>query len=203
MKECVGQPLSIFEKSLDLLCFPTLFPQAQFGKYQERIVKLSEADYRTSRLLNVDGRFRRNQQYLFHLLYDSDIKNLSSSISHMLRQSKSDVTTVDEMLSKIDSGDRQLESNLHTLFSGIRGTKQYWHSRQGEVNSMIREYGPPTWFVTLSCAEYSWQNLHDHLRNINSDHIGVDKMTPGELCTCDISSERVPSLSREISLDSS
>ena len=144
IKECKAQPLSIWDINLDLMCFPDLFPTGQYGKYTQRSTKLSDSEFRMSRLNNVDGRFRRNQQYLFHLLHDSDIKNLSNSISHLLRQSKSGVATVDEMLSKIESGDRQLEANLSSLFGNIRGTRQYWHSRQGEVNCMIREFGPPT-----------------------------------------------------------
>jgi ATP-dependent DNA helicase PIF1 len=185
VKECSGQALSIWDKNLDLMCFPDLFPRARYGKYELRTRYISEAEYRVSRLLNMNGRFRRNQQYLFHLLYDGDIKHLSNSITHMLRQSKTGIISVEEMLTKIESGDRQLETKLSSLFGNIRGTRQYWFARQGEVNCMMREFGPPTWFVTLSCAEYTWENLFDHLKVINSDMPGVDKMTPGELCSCD------------------
>ena len=50
---------------------------------------------------------------------------------------------------------------------------------------MMSEYGPPTWFVTLSCAEYTWDNLCEHLKAMNHDLPGVEKMTPGELCSTD------------------
>ena len=89
------------------------------------------------------------------------------------------------LLQKIEAGDRKLEGNLSSLFSNIRGTRQYWYSRNTELNCMMREFGPPTWFVTLSCAEYSWINLHEHLLQINSDVPGVEKMTFGELCILD------------------
>ena len=182
IKQCIGQPLSIWDTQLDLMCFSDLFPRGRYGKYEpSRQIKIGDAEYRASRLLHVDGRFRRNQQYLFHLLYDSDIKNLSNSISHMLRQTKHHASTVGDIISKIESGNRQLEANLSSLFGNMRGTRQYWYSRQTEVKCMMPEYGPPTWFITLSCAEYTWDNLHEHLKFMNHDVKGVDKMTPGEL----------------------
>jgi ATP-dependent DNA helicase PIF1 len=186
LKACSGQPLSIWDKNLDLMCFPDLFPRGRCGMYEPvRFTRMSAADFRVSRLSNMNARFRRNQQYLFHLLYDSDIKNLSNSISHMLRQNKPGLMTVEQVMNMLQAGNRQLEANLSSLFGNIRGTRQYWFKRQMEVSCMMREYGPPTWFVTLSCAEYSWDNLHDHLVKMNSDLPGVDKMTPGELCTAD------------------
>jgi len=103
----------------------------------------------------------------------------------MLRQTKSANVTVDDMIQMIQSGDKQLESNLSSLFGNIRGTRQYWFSLQGEINCLMREFGRPTFFVTMYCAEYSWENLADHLKSVNSDMSECDKMTPGELCSFD------------------
>src|SRR5260221_8102759 len=79
IKECSGQPLSIWDKHLDLMYFPDLFPRGRFGKYEPRAVRISDADYRVARLLNSNGHFRCNQQYLFHLLFDSDIRNYQTA----------------------------------------------------------------------------------------------------------------------------
>ena len=103
----------------------------------------------------------------------------------MLRQCKGGNLSVKSLLQKIDARDRELECNLTTLFSNIRGTRQYWYSRQTELNVMMKEFGPPTWFVTLSSAEYTWTNLHDHLQHINSDVPGIMNFTPGETCVLD------------------
>ena len=187
MKECQGEIMSVREKQLDLLCFPVLFPTGRFGKHDpSRLIKVSNSEFYYSRLLNKDGRFRRNQQYLFHLLHQSDMKYLSNSISHILRQTKGDHhLTVDSLLQKIQDGDRELECNLSFLFSNIRGTRQYRYSRQTELNCMRREFGSPTFFVTLSSAEYNWDNLNEHLLKMNSDIPGIQAMTPGELCVLD------------------
>ena len=48
---------------------------------------------------------------------------------------------------------------------------------------MIRELGPPTWFVTLSAGEYEWADIEDHLRLVNPDM--PEKMTISELCAFD------------------
>ena len=40
------------------------------------------------------------------------------------------------------------------MLAPIRGTNQYWFRVKCEVKAMIAEYGSPTLFLTLSCAEY-------------------------------------------------
>ena len=45
------------------------------------------------------------------------------------------------------------------MLAPIRGTNQYWFRVKGEVKAMIAEYGSPTLFVTLSCAEYDVANI--------------------------------------------
>ena len=48
---------------------------------------------------------------------------------------------------------------------------------------MIRQLGPPTWFVTLSAGEYEWSDIEDHLRLVNPDM--PEAMTTSELCAFD------------------
>uniref|UniRef100_A0A1X7U262 Helitron helicase-like domain-containing protein n=1 Tax=Amphimedon queenslandica TaxID=400682 RepID=A0A1X7U262_AMPQE len=44
------------------------------------------------------------------------------------------------------------------------GTNQYWFRVKGEVKAMIAEYGSPTLFLTLSCAEYDSADIAQYLR---------------------------------------
>uniref|UniRef100_A0A1X7SJ14 Uncharacterized protein n=1 Tax=Amphimedon queenslandica TaxID=400682 RepID=A0A1X7SJ14_AMPQE len=60
--------------------------------------------------------------------------------------------TVAEILEKIHVLDEEFESNLSTMLAPIWGTNQYWFRVKGEVKAMTAEYGSPTLFLTLSCA---------------------------------------------------
>jgi hypothetical protein len=186
MQKVTGDPLGLWDRQLDLMCFPTLFPRGRFGKYEERtFCPLGEAEYRVSRLLNKDPRYRLDQQYLFHLLHDSEIKALSSSIAYMLRTKRRQANTVRGVLDQADARASDLERSLICLFSKMRGTKEYWYCRQGELLTYMRNFGPPHLFLTVSSAEYDWDVLIDHLRKINGHLPGVDKMSAGELCSMD------------------
>ena len=72
----------------------------------------------------------------------------------MLKTSRQTDRTVTNLLSKVESNDSELEGNLSTILCSVRGTKQFWLAKRNEVNCMIRDFGPPTLFLTFSCAEY-------------------------------------------------
>ena len=61
---------------------------------------------------------------------------------------------VGEFMDRVSNSDEDVEANLSTVFQNVRGSKQYWFLRRSEALCMLREYGSPTLFLTLSCAEY-------------------------------------------------
>ena len=73
-------PLDNREKCLDVMCFPVLFPTGQFGKHHPRQVKLSHSEYVKSRLLNKDSRYRKDPQYVFFLLWQKEMHEISAGV---------------------------------------------------------------------------------------------------------------------------
>lgn len=71
-------------KALDLKCYPSLYPYGINGQREERVVCLTEFEYIKLRLMSRHPRFRLNQQYLFFLLNDSNIRQLNSGIFHKM-----------------------------------------------------------------------------------------------------------------------
>ena len=64
-------------KHLDVLCFPTLFPSGKFGEGHTRDIHISPSEIVKSRLLNKDGRFRKDDQYVFYLLWQKEMRELT------------------------------------------------------------------------------------------------------------------------------
>ena len=176
------RPIDNRLKYLDVMCFPVLFPNGQFGKYHEREVSLSHSEYVKSRLYNRDSRFRKDSQYVFYLLNQKEMREIAAGVYNLLNKTKSRPMSVDQLLSRVQSSDEHLESNLTTMLQQVRGTQQYWFTRQSEVKCMIREYGPPTLFLTFSCAEYDCADIARYLRKVNDV---PDKYPIGKLCTED------------------
>ena len=111
-------------------------------------------------------------------------RELSAGIYNMLKNTKRQSTSVSTILNKVARSDEQLEGNLSTMLQRARGTKQYWFLRHSELKCMIRYFGPPTLFLTFSCAEYESTDIGIYLKRVN----GISDDTEcsiGMLCTGD------------------
>ena len=133
-------PIDNRQQHLNAMCFPVQFPDGRFGKYHPREVKISYSEYDKQRLLNKDSRFRKDPQYVFYLLWQKELRELSAGVYNLLKQSRaSQRMTVSSLLSNVQSNDEHLEANLCTMLQSVRGTKQYWFLRKSELRCMIRE----------------------------------------------------------------
>ena len=86
---------------------------------------------------------------------------------------------VGTLLSNVQANE-QLEANLCTMLQSVRGTKQYWFVRKSELRCMMHEWGSPTHFLTISCAESP--DIENYLRKVNNV---PPSYNVGKLCTED------------------
>ena len=100
--------------------------------------------------------------------------------------------SVSVLLNRVETSDDTLAANLCTMLQSVRGTNQYWFTRQIELWCMIHEWGSPTFFLTFSCAEYEASDITSYLRRVNNVPSSYDI---GRLCT-----EDPISFSRQFSL---
>ena len=121
------------------------------------------------------------------------MREISAGIFNLLKSTKRPATSVGNLVAQLDKGDDCLEANLCKMFQSVRGTKQYWFLRQSELKCMIREWGSPTFFITLSCAEYDSPDITEFLHRVNNNMSSSYDI--GRLCT-----EDPVSVSREFSL---
>ena len=73
------KPLDNRQRHLDVMCFPVLFPDGNFGKYYDREKQISNSEYIKSRLLNKDSRFRKDHGYVFYELWLKE-RNIGRSL---------------------------------------------------------------------------------------------------------------------------
>jgi len=72
--------------------------------------------------------------------------------------------TVEELKEDIAKGDTTWISKLQYFSQNIRGSDNWWRNKSKELEHWIHHHigignGPPTFFITLSCAEYWWKDL--------------------------------------------
>ena len=126
-----------------------------------------ETEYVKSRLLNKHDRFRKNAQYVIYLLWQKEMREVSAGVYNLLKSKCMARLSVSSLLQQARSSNDQLEANLSTMLQSVRGTIQYWIKRQSKLKTMIKEFGPPTFFLTFSCAEYEAADIADYLRKLN------------------------------------
>ena len=167
---------------LDVMCFPTLFPSGRFGESHPREIPISQSEFVKSRLLHKDGRFCKDDQYVLYLLWQKEMRELSAGVCNILKSTHQQAVPVGEFMDRVSKSDDEIEGNFSTIFQSVKGSKQYWFLRRSEVLCMVREYGPPTLFLTLSCAEYDSLEITTYLRKVNNVS---DSYPIGRLCTED------------------
>ena len=163
-------PINEFEEPLLFAnSYPWLFPGGLGDKSQSFCGKNKDIDVKLWIQILMrwhDGRFMRDDMFSFHLhnFRQRQMNNTSGLVfvKHFINDSK---ITVDQIKEQISSGDKTFISKIQ-YFAGskIRGSDPFWRSVKHEVDEWIsyhldRGDGPPTLFLTFSCAEYWWQEL--------------------------------------------
>lgn len=52
-----------------------------------------------------------------------------------------------------------IDDEIFASFKRIRGTPQYWKEMQQDMLAKIRFYGPYTFFISCSAADFHWPEL--------------------------------------------
>ena len=92
---------------------------------------------------------------------------LAAGVYSLMKGTCQHALPVGDYLDRVSNSDENIQANLSTVFQSVRGSKQYWYLRHSEVMCIVREYGSPTLFLTLSCAEYGSLEISNYLRKVN------------------------------------
>ena len=83
------KPISILsDKHFEEMCNPAKYPTGKFGLITDRKTKLTVRKYFNQRLLDADGRFARDIEYLLTAQYAVESKQVADDASIALRQTQ-------------------------------------------------------------------------------------------------------------------
>ena len=81
------KPIGILtDEHFEEMCNPTKYPGGKFGLMSKREIKLTVCKYFNQRLLDADGRFAKDIEYLLTAQYAVESKQVADDASIMLRQ---------------------------------------------------------------------------------------------------------------------
>ncbi|XP_037395199.1 uncharacterized protein LOC108432566 [Pygocentrus nattereri] len=174
------------DESNEAKCFPVLFPRGTGTFHDNRPEKLTLCRYLNTRILNADGRFAKNLDYLFYSQYLSELQQIVSNVSIAVRkghdtQRQTHITS--EMLTNKESLQRILNYDEgYKFLKPIRGTPVFWQSVQKDLFAMVRQLGIPTWFCSFSSADLRWPELLQTILKQEGKEAAFDELDWSERC---------------------
>ena len=73
----------------------------------------------------------------------------------------------------------------YTFMKNIPGSPSYWKRFMYDALAMIKQLGPPTWWLTLSCADLRWKEIYKILSRLKGNELSdeeIDQMSYKECC---------------------
>ena len=155
------KPLNIMtDSNFEAMSNPDKFPFGNGTFSSERPRKLTYRKYFNQRLLNVDGRFARDLDYLFVAQYIVEAKQVSDDGNNFaLRQKPCRQFTAAQARDQTVLSQYVRKDKAYSFMKNIRGSPPYYQRTFYDLLAMIRQLGTPTWFFTLSAADLKWPDM--------------------------------------------
>ncbi|CAB4427787.1 unnamed protein product [Rhizophagus irregularis] len=137
-----------------------MYRKADLRSNRPRDIK--PAEYFKHLLWFKDGRFGRHSRWRYFALNSTMRWRALQEGKVYVRQNLSEKQLeVSDILEMISNGDQQLADRIMRYGEGLRGTRQFWIARRGELTDMIKQIGHKGLiFYTFSAADFHWPNLH-------------------------------------------
>ena len=111
-------------------------------------------------MLDIDGRFARDLDYLFVAQYIVESKQvLDDGNNFVWRQKPSQQFTASQVQDRAFLSEHVHNDKAYKFLKKVRGSPPYYQRTFYELLAMIRQLGTPTWFFTLSAADMKWPDM--------------------------------------------
>ena len=159
-------------------CFPTLFPTGNGDYFQPFGVegshrKIDLKEY-SSILLYHDFRFMKHltfRYFIFNLQRRNFVHNFKNFV---LSYTYDDITNNNneqefDILNLTAEQREEFMKRMKRATSDIPGTDGYWSKQLGDLISMVKVVGLPTFFITFSVADTRWTDVLSYIREVTGD----------------------------------
>ena len=169
-------PVNEYDTTEKIFCkaFPWLFPGG-FGDFNDYSETKETVDHWMKRLLYYqDGRFARDKMWSFFALnYSVRKKNSDSGAYFVDGFFENGPKTIPQLQDMLNKGDISWINRLAYYSFHVKGSPGYWRFKRSEVYSWVNHHieaghGPPTMFITLSCAEHYWPDINKLIKDRKS-----------------------------------
>ncbi|KAK3922031.1 ATP-dependent DNA helicase [Frankliniella fusca] len=158
----IGQ-LAVNEFTTDgyiTMAYPTLFPYGRADYLGGRPTKVNMAEYFRFLIEYSDRRFACHPTFRFFALNSMMRWSALTNGQVFVRNNPQcrDMTAAD-LRRAVQTNQRNILKQALYHGNKMKGTRQFWHARCGELLDMVNQLGVPTLFLTLSAADLHWEDL--------------------------------------------
>ena len=154
-----------------------MFPGGIGGTYDEKRGEVPNyLEWARHLLKFFDGRFERHRIWSLYTNNVISRRETSSGGGFFLRNFLgSNPPTLNELKERIKKGDTTFISKIQHFSSKMRGSPAFWRQQRHHLTTWMnyhaeQKHGPPTLFLTFSCAENHWSDLADILAERTRAH---------------------------------
>ena len=120
--------------------------------------------YFQQRLLNCDGRFAKNMEYIFCAQYISDIKQIQGDANMAIWLSRGHTLDGSLIIAGTFHNPDAIKwlvrnQEAYKFLKNVRGSPSYWQSELYDILAMLHIIGIPTFFLTLLAADLHWPEM--------------------------------------------
>ena len=139
---------------------PAKFPYGTGCFSSDRPQKMTYRKYFNQRLLDVDGRFAKDVDYLFTAQYIVESKPILDDCNHFVwRQKPGRDFTASQARDHSVLSQCIRKDKAYSFMKHIRGSPPYYQKTFYELLAMTRQLGTPTWFFKVSSADMKWPDI--------------------------------------------
>jgi hypothetical protein len=153
------------DQRLFVKAFPWLFPGGIGDYHDHQQHQLTVNEWMQRCALYVDGRFAMDKMWGFYALnWATRKKNQTSGGYFVDKFFCEGPASLDALKKEIEDGDMTWVNKISYYSQRVVGSPAFWRAKRNEVYTWInyhidKKHGPPTFFITLSCAEYFWPDV--------------------------------------------
>nr|XP_054593309.1 uncharacterized protein LOC107395497 [Nothobranchius furzeri] len=174
------------DTSNEAKCFPVLFPNGTGTFHDAREQRITLSKYLNTRILNADGRFGKNLDYIFYAQYLSEVNQVVSNVSIALRKGYhglDNTNITSSMLGNTYFLKNVLNADMgYKFLKPIRGTPVFWQGVQKDLFAYVRQLGIPTWFASFSSADLRWPEFMEAFMAIENIQGNIHDMDWAQKC---------------------
>ena len=162
--------------------YPWLFPGGVGDLYDTKRGEWSVKKWGQHLLHYEDGRFLNDQMFSL-FVFNSIERHVNNTQGRFFFKSNKFIgenpPTIEELKDQLSKGDDRYIQILRYYARGIKGSDNYWRGKTMELENWINHHvaagrGPPTFFMTFSCAENWWPDLRRLMEQLerNAGNVG-------------------------------